>query len=59
MRRWTEANLGSMLAVIVNESVVVYARVAGVLGDKLTMCLPNAALEEAQALAADLLGAPK
>jgi hypothetical protein len=48
-----------MLAVIVNERVVVYARVASVLGDKLTMCLPNAALEEAQALAADLLGAPK
>jgi hypothetical protein len=59
MRRWTEANRGSMRAVIVNESVVVYARVDGVLGNKLTMCLPSAALEEAQALAADLLGAPK
>jgi hypothetical protein len=59
LRRWTESNMGAMLAVVVDARVVSLARVAAVLGSKLSICLPGATLEQAQALAEDLMGLPR
>jgi preprotein translocase subunit SecD len=55
---WSERNVGAMLAVVVNGQALVFARVAGPMGAKLSVCLPQETpLEEAQALARDLRGA--
>ena len=59
LTEWTRAHHGAILAMVVNGQVAVIARVAGVLGSKLQMCLPGASLEQAQALANDLMGAPR
>lgn len=55
---WSERNVGAMLAVVVNGEALVFAKVAGRMDAKLSVCLPeDAPLEEAQALARDLRGA--
>lgn len=59
LTEWTRAHHGAILAMVVNGQVAVIARVAGVLGSKLQMCLSGASLEQAQALANDLMGAPR
>lgn len=59
LTEWTRAHQGAILAMVVNGQVAVIARVAGVLGAKLQMCLPGASLEQAQALANDLMGTPR
>lgn len=59
LTEWTRAHHGAILAMVVNGQVAVIARVAGVLGSKLQMCLPGASLEQAQALANDLMGTPR
>lgn len=55
--RWSEVNIDSMLAVVLDSQVVTVARVASVLGPRLSFCLPGKSLEEAQVIAADLVGA--
>lgn len=57
IRQWSQRNFGSMLAVVVNEQASAYAKVAGVLGSRFSICLRGASLEEGQLLAADLRGA--
>lgn len=59
LTEWTRSHHGAILAMVVNGQVAVIARVAGVLGTKLQMCLPGASLEQAQALANDLMGTPR
>lgn len=54
---WSIGRLGRMLAVVVNGKVEVYARVSSRLGSKLSLCMRGGTLEEAQAIAADLMGA--
>ena len=56
LKDWSERNMGSMLAVAVDGEVVTFAKVAGVLGTKLSMCLPGERLEDAERLADALSG---
>jgi len=53
---WTKSNIGSMLAVVLDSEVVVYARVAAAFGSRMTLCLPGKTLEQADARTNDLLG---
>lgn len=53
---WTKSNIGSMLAVVLDSEVVVYARVAAAFGSRMTLCLPGKTLEQAVARTNDLLG---
>lgn len=59
LKTWSEKNIGSMLAIAADGEVITYAKVAGVLGNKLSMCLPGEGLDDAEALANALRGAKK
>jgi len=56
LRDWTSKNIGSMLAVVADEQVLVFARVGAPVGSRLTVCFPGATLERAQTFARELLG---
>ncbi len=56
LKDWSERNMGSMLAVAVDGEVVTFAKVAGVLGGKLSMCLPGESLGDAERLADAISG---
>jgi len=56
LQKWTLGRYGTMLAVVVDGQVVLYARIAGNFGAALSLCLPGGKLEDAQKLAADVLG---
>jgi len=59
LQAWSGKNPGAMLAIAVDGEVVTFARVAGVLGNRLSMCLPGERLETAEALADALRGVRK
>lgn len=56
LKDWSERNMGSMLAVAVAGKVVTFAKVAGVLGSNLSMCLTGESLEDAEHLADAISG---
>jgi hypothetical protein len=56
LRRWSSANMGRVLAVTVGDEPIVVAKVAGVLGKKLSMCLKQAQMSEANLMARQLMG---
>ncbi len=56
IEHWTRANLGKMLAVAIDDQVVVFARVAAPLKDRLSVCLTGSKLEDAEVLGARLMG---
>jgi hypothetical protein len=57
--QWSGGNLGKMLAVAIDDQVVVFARVAGALKDRLSVCLPGSRLEDAELLGARLMGSTR
>lgn len=56
LKRWSSAHMGQVLAVTVGDEPLVVAKVAGILGKKLSMCLKEARMEEANLLARQLMG---
>lgn len=56
LKRWSSVNLGQVLAVTVGGEPVVVAKVAGILGKKLSMCLKEARMDEANLMARQLMG---
>lgn len=56
MTKWSKANMGTMLAVVIDDEVRTAAIVRGVLAGNLSVCLPRATLEEAESLARRLTG---
>jgi hypothetical protein len=57
--QWTAANVGKILAVSLDDQVVVYAKVTVAMKDRLSICLAGATLEEAQLVGARLTGAAR
>lgn len=53
---WSAANIGSMLAVVLDGEVVTYAKVTGKLGDRLSICLPGKRLEQVREVASRVAG---
>lgn len=56
LRLWSSANMGQLLAVTVDDEPLVVAKVAAVLGKKLSMCLGKARMNEADIMARQLMG---
>ena len=56
MTTWSKANMGTMLAMVIDGEVRTVAVVRGILAGNLSMCLPRATLEEAESLARRLAG---
>jgi hypothetical protein len=56
LAKWSKDNLGTMLAVVIDGEVRTFARVSGVLGSKLSVCLPRMTLDDAESLARRLAG---
>lgn len=56
LKRWSSSNMGQLLAISVDGEPLVVAKVAGVLGKKMSMCLRRARLEEAEVMAQRLMG---
>ncbi|MDQ0086599.1 hypothetical protein J2W35_006986 [Variovorax boronicumulans] len=56
LKSWSSAHMGQVLAVTVGDEPLVVAKVAGILGKKLSMCLKEARMEEANLLARQLMG---
>ena len=57
--QWSGGNLGKMLAVAIDDQVVVFARVAAALKDRLSVCLSDSSLEDAELLGARLMGSAR
>lgn len=56
LKRWSSVHMGQTLAVTVEGEPIVVAKVAGVLGKKLSMCLSGADMDEANLMARQLMG---
>lgn len=56
LRRWSTANMGKHLAVTVRGEPLVVAKVAGILGNRLSLCLRDASMASAHELARQLMG---
>lgn len=56
LKRWSSTNMGQVLAVTVGDEPIVVAKVAGILGKKLSMCLKEARMDEANLMARQLMG---
>ena len=56
---WSGKNVGSMLAIVIDGEVVMFARVAEALGNRVSACMTRARLEDAEALARALIGVPE
>lgn len=56
LAKWSKENLGAMLAVVIDGEVQTFARIGGVLGSKLSVCLPRTTLDDAESLARRLAG---
>lgn len=59
IEQWSGGNLGKMLAVAIDDQVVVFARVAATLKDRLSICLSGSRLEDAELLGARLMGSAR
>lgn len=57
LQDWSVRNLGSLLAVVIEGEVVVYAKVAGTLKDRIAICMERKSLHQATELARALVGA--
>lgn len=55
---WTKENVGQMMAVVIEGEAWVFARVLTPLSKQLVLCSSEASLDDAQALARRLMGAP-
>lgn len=59
LRDWTAGHIGSMLAVVVDDKILTFARVGATVGSRLTVCFPGGSLEKAQEFVKNLLGVAK